>query len=227
MRVAASDDGARLVIDVSDSGIGLTTAQAAALFAPFQQGDGSIAQRFGGSGLGLALSRRLAEGLGGTVELLRSAPGRGSTFRVVLPAPPATLPPPAEARPASGRALDGLTLLLADDNRDIREPIRELLEFYGATVVEADDGRTAVERARAGGFDLLLMDVRMPELDGLEATRQLRRAGVRTPIVALTADAVEQHREECLAAGCDGHLPKPVELVHLLEVVRSFVRRAQ
>ena len=226
VRVAASDDGTRLVIDVSDSGIGLTTAQAEALFAPFQQGDASIAQRFGGSGLGLALSRRLAEGLGGTVELLRSAPGRGSTFRVVLPAPPATLPPPAEAPPASGRALAGLTLLLADDNRDIREPIRELLEFYGATVVEADDGRTAVERARAGNFDLLLMDVRMPELDGLEATRQLRRAGVRTPIVALTADAVEQHREECLAAGCDGHLPKPVELVRLLEVVRALVGRA-
>ena len=229
-------DAERLAIDVSDTGIGVTAAQAEALFAPFQQGDGSIAPRFGGSGLGLALSRRLAEGMGGTLELLHAAPGTGTTFRLVLPAPPAAAPPapPSDAPardgsspepPTRGRALAGLRLLLADDNRDIREPIKELLELYGAAVVEAEDGRTALTHARAGGFDLVLMDVRMPELDGLEATRQLRRAGVRVPVVALTADAVAEHREECLAAGCDGHLPKPVDLAHLVETVRALVGR--
>ena len=227
VRVAWQAAPATLSVEVSDSGIGLSAAQTAPLFAPFQQGDDSIALRFGGSGLGLALSRRLAEGLGGTVELATSAPGAGSTFRVVLPAPLAAaasppLPIAAPRRP-TGRELAGIRLLLADDNADIREPIMELLQLYGADVVAAEDGVTALRLALDGSFDVVLMDVRMPELDGLEVTRRLRRAGARIPVVALTADAVEEQREECLAAGCNEHVAKPVELAHLVEIVRALV----
>jgi signal transduction histidine kinase len=242
VHVAAVAGAAKLEITVADTGIGLTPAQAAQLFAPFQQGDGSIAQRFGGSGLGLALSRRLAEGMGGTIEIATTAPGVGTTFRLVLPAPTAALPtgptapttpttptttPPTAAAPrrTRPRPLAGVRLLLADDNRDIREPIMELLQASGAEVVEADNGLSALELALHGSFDVVLMDVRMPGIDGLEATRRLRQAGARVPIVALTADAVEEHRKECLAAGCDGYVTKPVELKTLLDVVGGLLRR--
>jgi signal transduction histidine kinase len=222
VRVSASTDGERLEIAVVDTGMGLTAAQAEALFSPFQQGDASIARRFGGTGLGLALSRRLAEGLGGTVELAGSAPGAGSTFRVSLPARRAEAPPPSRAPVAPPRPgeLAGVRLLLADDNEDIREPIVELLELLGAQVIEAEDGHTAMRLALEGQLDVVLMDVRMPDLDGLEVTRRLRRAGARVPIIALTADAVEEHRQECLAAGCDDYVTKPVELARLVEAVK-------
>ncbi|MCU1283178.1 MAG: hypothetical protein JWM53_6724, partial [bacterium] len=208
---------------------GLTAEQAAGLFAPFQQGDSSIALRFGGSGLGLALSRRIAEGMGGTLEIANTTPGVGTTFRVVLPASIAAAAPspPNALRALGGHELAGVRLLLADDNRDIREPVMELLQLCGAEVVEAEDGLGAVQLALSGNFDLVLMDVRMPELDGLEATRRLRRAGVRMPIVALTADAVEEHLAECLAAGCDDRVTKPIELAHLIDVVRGFVHNVR
>jgi CheY-like chemotaxis protein/nitrogen-specific signal transduction histidine kinase len=232
VRVAAVAGGAQLEVTVADTGIGLTPAQAGQLFAPFQQGDGSIAQRFGGSGLGLALSKRLAESMGGTIEIVTTAPGVGTTFRVVLPAPIAALPTATNPTPTGGaprrtrpRPLAGVRLLLADDNRDIREPIMELLQASGAEVVEADNGLSAFELALHGSFDVVLMDVRMPGIDGLEATRRLRQAGARVPIVALTADAVEEHRKECLAAGCDGYVTKPVELRTLLDVVGGLLRR--
>jgi signal transduction histidine kinase/CheY-like chemotaxis protein len=226
VRVACAAEGSRLVIEVADTGIGLTAEQSAGLFALFQQGDRSIALRFGGSGLGLALSRRIAEGLGGTLEIASTAPGVGTTFRIALPATTAVAPAPptGDSRPSSGRALAGIRLLLVDDNGDIRESIRELLEFAGAEVVEADGGLAAVTLAQTSRFDLVLMDVRMPDLDGLEATRRLRRAGARMPIVALTADAVEEHRHECLAAGYDERVTKPVELARLIEVVDRLVR---
>jgi CheY-like chemotaxis protein len=226
VRIGGGARAPQLVIDVADTGIGLTAAQAAGLFAPFRQGDGSIALRFGGSGLGLALSRRLAEGMGGTLEIATSAPGVGTTFRVVLPATAAAAPPspPRKAsRAPSGRELAGMRLLLAEDNRDIRETIMELLQLCGAEVVEAEDGLAAVRLAQSGTFDLILMDVRMPGVDGLEATRRLRSEGARMPIVALTADAVEEHRQVCLAAGCDDRVTKPIELAHLVDVVRGFV----
>ncbi|HEY2748989.1 MAG TPA: ATP-binding protein [Polyangia bacterium] len=227
VRVAYSAAAAQLSVDVADTGIGLTAAQAARLFAPFQQGDDSIAMRFGGSGLGLALSRRLAEGLGGTLEIASSAPGVGSTFRLVLPAPIAAAPPaPTLSVPRAGGALTGVRLLFADDNQDIRESISELLRLCGAEVLEAEDGLQAVERVLGGHFDLVLMDVRMPGVDGLEAARRLRRAGSRVPIIALTADAIDEHRAECMAAGCNERVTKPIDLANLLDVARAFVRPA-
>ncbi|MGZ3405827.1 MAG: ATP-binding protein, partial [Polyangia bacterium] len=178
VRIGGGARASQLVVEVSDTGIGLSAAQAAGLFAPFRQGDGSIALRFGGSGLGLALSRRLAEGMGGTLEIANTTPGVGTTFRVVLPAASAAAAPPSPPqKPAgapNGRELAGMRLLLAEDNRDIREAIMELLQLYGAEVVEAEDGLAAVRLARSETFDLVLMDVRMPGVDGLEATRRLR-----------------------------------------------------
>ena len=222
------DEAGRLCVDVRDTGIGVSEEERPRLFAPFGQADSSIARRFGGAGLGLALSQRLCEGLGGQLSLMESRPGVGSTFRIALPldkpgpearnvAPPAT--------PASP-SLDGVRILLADDNEDIRESTAALLEMSGATVHLAIDGEQALGSALASSFDVILMDVRMPRLDGLEVTRRLRMAGYDTAILALTADAVKEHRDECLAAGCDDYITKPISYRHLLDRIVRAVDRA-
>jgi CheY-like chemotaxis protein len=130
-------------------------------------------------------------------------------------------PPPRTAAPPP--CLSGCRILVAEDNEDIRDATRCLLQRLGACVKEACDGLEAVELAAVEPFDLVLMDVRMPRLDGLAATRRLRQLGVRAPIVALTADGVAEHRDECLGAGCDGHLVKPLDaalLTGLLDEIR-------
>jgi signal transduction histidine kinase len=217
------DHEPRLCIDVIDSGIGLTAEQQRALFVPFQQVDPAIAHTYGGTGLGLVLSKRFAEGLGGDVVLVASAPGTGSTFRITLRS---DLVPSERALEAASRAprraprpLAGRRVLLAEDNPDIRLALADLLEFAGAQVVQAEGGDAAVREALAGPFDAVLMDVRMPDLDGLQATRILRARGCRLPIVALTADAMKEHRAECLAAGYDDYVAKPVEYPELIETV--------
>jgi signal transduction histidine kinase/CheY-like chemotaxis protein len=224
VRIGAAE---QISIDVADTGIGLTVAQAASLFEPFSQADPSIGERFGGSGLGLALSKRLAQAMGGDLLLLESAPGAGATFRLLLPIASALprealLPAPPDGREALG--LDGWRVLLAEDSEDIRYAMMMLLEREGAHVVSVADGRAAVERALAGPFEVVLMDVRMPDIDGLEATRQARARGCRTPIVAITADAVPGHHQECLAAGCDAYVAKPIDVRHLIEEIRRVAR---
>ena len=233
IRVSLSrpEDSDRLVVDVADTGIGLTEAEAQGLFEPFVQGNESIADRYGGSGLGLALSRGLAREMGGDVRLLSSARGFGTTFRLLLQPHPsesqATEAPPETSGRRSGGAEDltGARVLLAEDNTDIRLAMKLLLEGLGAEVVEAADGLAAVELGSGGGFDVLILDVRMPRLDGLKAVGRLRERGVDAPIVALTADAVIERRAECLTAGFTAYLPKPVEVHRLVSVIQELRQR--
>jgi signal transduction histidine kinase/CheY-like chemotaxis protein len=216
-------------IDVTDTGIGLPPAQAALLFEPFSQADASISRRFGGTGLGLALSRRLARAMGGELAVTEGAPGVGTTVRLTLPG---ATEPSVGSRPGASAAggaipeLRGLRVLLADDNEDLRCAMAALLTPLGVDVIEACDGVEAVAIARREALDLVLMDMRMPRLDGIDATRQLRELGLRVPIIALTADAVLEHRRECLAAGCTAHVAKPVDFDALVDVIQELASDA-
>jgi signal transduction histidine kinase/CheY-like chemotaxis protein len=221
----ASDDPTRLWIDVADTGIGLTQAQQESLFSPFQQADPGIPRTYGGHGLGLMLSRMLAEALGGGLTVASSAPGLGSTFRMTLavdlrPAGGAAVVSPPAGGVSDAGALAGLELLLAEDNPDIMIAVHDVLEVLGARVTQAVDGREAMAHIAASRFDVVLMDVRMPVLDGLAATRLLRERGCRLPIIALTADAMPEHRQECLDAGFDDYLKKPIDWDELIARVR-------
>jgi two-component system, sensor histidine kinase and response regulator len=227
---------ARIEFDVADTGVGLTAEQRAGLFRPFVQVDGSHARRFCGTGLGLVICRRLAELLGGGVEIVESVPGVGSTFRLHLqsvevpvsagpprePAP--ALPgPPTVALPPPGRRL-----LLAEDSRDNQRLVSRILQRAGLSVDVADDGRRAVEMVVAAqeageGYDAILMDMQMPELDGYAATAELRRRGLTLPIVALTAHAMNGDRERCLEAGCDDYATKPVQREQLLATLAQHL----
>jgi CheY-like chemotaxis protein len=184
---------------------------------------------YGGTGLGLALARRLAEKLGGTLNLLQSAPNQGSTFRLTLAGRPSevesTHPPRRPSAPVA-RVLGGVRILLAEDHTDMQLAVRRLLEQAGASVAVANDGREAVAKASAAGFDVVLMDLRMPRMDGLQAARALRSKGSDVPIVALTADPATVQREEALLAGCNACVSKPFTLDELVTSIRLLGRRA-
>ncbi len=232
----------RLRFDVNDTGIGMTPEQAGRLFQPFAQADSSVTRRFGGTGLGLTLSRRLARMLGGDIEL-QSEPGRGSTFTFTVATGPldgvprirpeaaraeqlTPDPAPAEAPPAQ---LAGVRLMLVEDGPDNQRLLSTILQRAGATVEVVDNGRKAIERLTVCGtidgelrapadVDLVLMDMQMPEMDGYTAARALRAMGFARPIVAITAHAMKGDREKCLAAGCTDYTTKPVNRAQLLEV---------
>jgi len=215
-------------IDVQDTGIGMSTETVARLFAPFTQADGSATRRHGGTGLGLAISRRLAEMMGGTITVA-STLGEGSCFTLALPLPAAS----ARERGSGGATWGafasagvdrqettvpetdgrGIRVLVAEDNMVNQIVAVSLLAHLGCTVDVASDGREAVQRWSDGVYDLIFMDIQMPEMDGLEATRHIRAAEDathRVPIVALTANAMHEDRGVCLEAGMDEHIAKPV-----------------
>ena len=213
-------------IDVADTGIGIAEDRHAHLFEPFEQANASISRVYGGNGLGLALSRKLAEQLGGTLTLDRSRPGEGAIFRLILSAFPATGTPRADAAAPAGdtAGMTGLHILLAEDHRDLHMALREILEEAGAVVSSAYDGRDVMARTAASAFDVVLMDLRMPQMDGLEATRALRRQGFSGLIVALTADPATLRRAEALDAGCDGCLSKPFKLDDVVALITRSPR---
>jgi PAS domain S-box-containing protein len=210
-----------LVFDIIDTGVGVPLEAQAHLFERFQQADASTTRRFGGSGLGLAITRKLAEMLGGEVSF-HSIPGEGSTFTLTIAAPPAVAPCLAE--PAAEDLLAGLKVLVVEDNPTNQLVARRILEQLGASVAVADDGASGVDAARDGGFDLILMDVQMPGMDGLEASRRIRAlAGpaARVPIIALTANVMAHQRASYRAAGMDGVAAKPIAPAALVaEIVR-------
>jgi len=231
VRVRLED--AQLVIDVEDTGIGIPEASRDRIFEPFFQVDRAASKRLGGSGVGLALAKRFAEMLGGQLSLLDSVEGEGSTFRFTLPlgndaGVVEVVMDPGEQTPVlpvRARPLEGLRVLVADDEELVLDAVCKLLETAGATVGRATDGEQALALALAQDFALILMDIRMPVLDGLGATSRLRAAGFWRPIVALTASAASDQRAACLAAGCNDHLTKPIAPEELVSKVATVCRR--
>jgi signal transduction histidine kinase/ActR/RegA family two-component response regulator len=234
--VGREDDAARVLLAVRDEGIGLSDEQAARLFADFQQADTSTTRKYGGTGLGLSIARRLARLMGGDVGV-NSRLGEGATFWCEVPLEVARAPAVASAAdPAAAVGSDpgpsgaaGSRLLVVDDN-DINLMIAgEILSNAGMVVETAGNGEQALDKLREGAYDLVLMDLQMPRMDGLQATRALReQPGHRaTPVVGLTASAVFSERDECLAAGMNDMLTKPYEPRQLLEVVEHWIRRSK
>jgi signal transduction histidine kinase/AmiR/NasT family two-component response regulator/ferredoxin len=245
-----SASAAQLQFEVADTGVGITEEQRQRLFQPFSQGDSSYNRKCGGTGLGLAISRRIAELLGGRIEV-HSTPGKGSTFRLTLDigaideqqlttAPSVCAPSESEATPCSRSTWQvNARILLAEDGPDNQRLISFLLKKAGADVVLAENGQVAVREVLAtlgagasgqpGGprpFDMILMDMQMPILDGYEATRQIRAAHYAGPIVALTAHAMVEDRAKCLEAGCSDYMSKPIDRDKLLSLVAYFCRQS-
>jgi signal transduction histidine kinase/CheY-like chemotaxis protein len=233
-----------LEFEVTDTGIGTTPEQAQRLFVTFGQADSSMARRYGGTGLGLVISRRLANMLGGDVTLVSSAPGEGSSFRATvatgaLEGVRLLDEPYREAAPVPGAGVDAgagtdgtlsARILLVEDGPDNQLLISRYLRRAGAEVTVAENGQVALERideahATGAGFDCILMDMQMPVLDGYEATRRLRAQAYAGPIIALTAHAMPSDRTRCLEVGCDDYASKPVDRKLLIAKVRSLVER--
>jgi CheY-like chemotaxis protein len=225
--------GVMLHLLVTDTGIGIPAEKQAAIFEPFRQVDGSMTRRFGGTGLGLAIASTLVELMGGRIQV-DSAPGRGTTFHVTIPTAAAadnvqtesavSAAVAASARRAAAPARRA-RILVAEDNIVNQRVAAALLTKRGHTVTVVNNGREAVDALKRERFDLVLMDVQMPEMDGLEATAAIRRmeqaTGQHVRIVAMTAHAMSGDRENCLAAGMDGYLSKPIDQRTLYDVVEQ------
>ncbi|ESQ84611.1 ATP-binding protein [Asticcacaulis benevestitus] len=226
---ALPDAGRQVVIDVVDSGIGMSRAQTERIFDKFIQADPSISRRFGGTGLGLAITKQLTELMGGTLAV-SSREGLGSRFTVTLPVENAAhddLPP--EIEPIAAPRTDARGhILLAEDYEGNIIVAQAMLEEQGYDVIVARTGKAALEAFRAGGFDLVLMDVQMPEMDGYEATRLIRESeasgqGGHIPIIGVTANALVGDREKCLAAGMDDYMSKPFNPAQLEHLIGKYM----
>ena len=216
---------------VRDTGIGIDSADQSQLFKAFSQADNSLTRKFGGTGLGLALSRRLAQALGGDVTIVASQPGVGSTFMAIVrddrvaDAIAAAAKPAAEpARALHAKPIAGFRILVADDSTDNQFLIQRALKSRGATVEIAGNGLQAIEQALAGHHDVVLMDLQMPELDGMSATRKLRAEGYAKPIIALTAHAMKENRDECMAVGFTDYVSKPINFTELVAALLASHR---
>jgi PAS domain S-box-containing protein len=234
MRLVGDDREERLEIDIADTGIGIAADKLEAIFDPFVQAEASTTRRFGGTGLGLAISRRFARALGGDVTA-RSDLGKGSVFTITLGAGPldgvALLSPEqvaarlCEAAPAQVGSWEfpPARVLVVDDGEENRELVRLVLEEVGLEVVTAENGRVAIDRVEQAAFQIILMDMQMPVMDGFAAARALRQQGVLIPIIALTAHAMKGFETAVLDAGCTAYLTKPIDIDVMLRVLADFL----
>lgn len=224
----------QLRIRITDTGVGISDTALESIFQPFRQADNSVTRRYGGTGLGLAISRRLARALGGEITV-SSCPGEGSTFDVTiatgsLHGVPRLSPEEADAtitatsQPTSPTiSLQGLRVLVADDIEENRRFVSTVLERAHALVTTVCDGQEAIQAVESGTWDIILMDMQMPVLDGYAATSRLRAAGCTIPILALTANGMRGDAERCLEAGCTGYVSKPVSISGLLRSVAAQI----
>lgn len=221
-------DGRELVFEVADQGIGISPANQKKLFMPFSQVDESMTRKYGGTGLGLSLSARLVEAMKGSIHV-ESSEGNGSRFTVRIP----IVDPVKHAAIAGNIVIGGeepkpdtkgkrAKLLLVEDSPEIRRIIAFYVEKAGYEIDFAENGQVGVEIGSRGQHDLILMDIQMPVLDGYQATRQLREAGITVPIIALTAHASITDRDRSLEAGCNDYLTKPVSKTVLLDSIRNY-----
>ncbi len=220
-----------LHFSIKDTGIGISPAHRRSIFESFAQGDGSVTRKYGGTGLGLAISRELVQLMGGRIWM-ESVPDKGSCFHFSLRMKIGKEPQLAAAQPPSisGRSSVPLRILLAEDHPINQRLTLRILEKRGHSLRVASNGREALTELEEGLFDLILMDVQMPELDGIEATRIIRAEGAgpaesSIPIIALTAHAMKGDRERFLAAGMDGYLSKPLNAAELIRTVEGFQPR--
>lgn len=222
---------ALLSFRITDSGIGISESKE--LFKSFHQEDATTTRRFGGTGLGLALSKALAQSLGGDVELLESTAGLGSTFLVTVESGRrlSLLPSHVDHKPKAATSnhselpLSEMKILVADDSKDNQLLIKRILQRCGALVTTVSDGELAVKEGTSNPYDAILMDMQMPVLDGYSATRKLRDLGVEVPIVALTAHAMQEEMQKSLAAGCTAHLTKPIDKSLLLHTLTTYTEQ--
>lgn len=220
---------------VTDTGIGIAPENMKHLFKAFSQADPSLTRKFGGTGLGLILSKRLATHFGGDLRLDSSELGKGSRFVVTVKIPPSAraemirfeIVPPVEilVRPLPNKSgiFSGKTILLVEDSPDNRTLISTYLRATGALVFTADDGREGVLKATENSPDIVLMDIQMPKMDGHEAIRKLRATGFSKPIIALTAHAMREERDRCFESGCSDYLTKPIQRDLLIEAIRKNI----
>ena len=225
LRVRRDQDA--LVFTVSDTGIGFDETVRARLFRRFEQADASIRRRFGGTGLGLAISRSLVELMGGGVSVT-STPGEGSVFEVTLRLPSVDAVAARQDAPKDDFSFVGRRVLLAEDHPTNQKVIQLILDSVGVDLEVVENGALALQRLTTGSFDLVLMDMQMPELDGLAATqafREFERETRRppTPVIMLTANAMDEHVRSSLAAGADWHLSKPIRANDLLQTMAHLI----
>jgi signal transduction histidine kinase/ActR/RegA family two-component response regulator len=226
VRPSEGDPGL-LLFQVRDTGIGIAPEKQREIFDPFSQADGAITRKFGGTGLGLTISARLVKLMGGELRV-ESQPGAGSRFHFALRLPPAKMPD-GESRQnaAAPESLPPLRVLLAEDNPMNCRLVETILRRHGHSVRVSHDGREAFDAFRAERFNLVLMDMQMPNVDGLEATRLIRRwemesGSPRVPVMALTANVMPADRAACFDSGMDGHLAKPLRVEDLLRTMRTL-----
>lgn len=222
--------GSMLFFTVSDTGAGISQEQRANLFKVFSQGDSSVRKKYGGTGLGLSIAQKLSQLLGGDAGLLDSEEGMGSLFFVQVKYNPTEKPvnePIVQIPSYNMRAIANKNILVVEDSLDNQMLIEFYLTKNKANVVFANNGQEGVEAALKGNFDLILMDIQMPILDGYAATEELRRHGVAIPIIALTGYAMKEDQDKCLRAGCNEFLAKPIHKDKLLSTLAKYFQHSK